>query len=80
MVCKTNRIRLCHDKRYGKQTGSGYVMTNGMYNRQDVAMSQLTVYTADMIWLCHDKRYIKQTGSDFVMIKGMESRQDFTMS
>jgi hypothetical protein len=34
MVCKTNRIRLCHDKRYGKQTVSGYVMTNGMYNRQ----------------------------------------------
>ena len=38
-VCKTDRIWLCHNKQYVKQTGSGYVIINGMQNRQDLVMS-----------------------------------------
>jgi len=55
-------------------------MTNGMYNRQDLVVSQYTVYKTVRIWLCHDKWYIQQTGSDFVMIKGMNNRQDLAIS
>jgi hypothetical protein len=38
-VGKTDMIWLCHSKWYVKQTGSDYVMINGMENRQDLVMS-----------------------------------------
>ena len=54
-----------------KQTGTGYVIINGMHSRQDVVMSQYMVCRTDRIWLCHNKRYVKQTGSGYVIINGM---------
>jgi hypothetical protein len=57
MVCKTDRIWLCHNKWYEKQAGSGYVIK--------------MVCKTDRIWLCHNKGYVKQTGSGYVIINGM---------
>jgi hypothetical protein len=54
-----------------KQTGTGYVIINGMHSRQGVVMSQYMVCRTDRIWLCHNKRYVKQTGSGYVIINGM---------
>ena len=65
-VCKTDRIWLCHNKQYVKQTGSGYVCKTDR-----IWLCHKVVCKTDRIWLCHNKWYVKQTGSGYVNISGM---------
>jgi hypothetical protein len=72
-VCETDIIWLCHKKRYVKQTGSGYVTINGMWNRQDLVIPNPVCFTFHFLW--HNKilsvlhtTYIDITGSCLLYI------------
>ena len=67
MVCKTDRIWLYHNKRYLKQTESGYLITKG-------------ICKTNRIWLCHNNLYAEQRESGYGIVNGTHNRHDLVMS
>ena len=70
MVCKTDSIWLCHNKRYVKLTGSSYVKINVI--KPDVSQRGYDCVIT--------KRYVKQTGTYYVIINRMYNIQGLAMS